>query len=293
MQKTKHIIIALTLALILTTSSAHAAAPAGGYAPGTTLNPACNPGDENCFVTFPNVYDSNGTTTADRTINLNNHSFSFLGGVVNFFKGIFQNLTVTGTATSTNLVASSTFTLGSDTISNIAGAGLAIAGNALTIATNGITSAQLNTTGVTAGAYGSSTVAPTITVDEDGRVTIATSTLITPDWANIQNIPAGITDNTNIANTNLTLDASRTLTLGTNSLNISATTGDFSVNTDNLFVDSSTGRVGVGTTSPDEKLHVSAGNIKIDETTNANKNGISTKAPLHSFMTLIMEIMVR
>jgi len=50
---------------------------------------------------------------------------------------------------------------------------------------------------------------------------------------------------------------------------VSGTTGDFSgdltVDTDTLFVDASTNRVGIGTSSPSQKLDISGGNIKLDD----------------------------
>jgi hypothetical protein len=45
-------------------------------------------------------------------------------------------------------------------------------------------------------------------------------------------------------------------------LNINlATTGDLAVNTNQLYVDTSAGKVGIGTTGPTEKLHVAGGNL--------------------------------
>ncbi|MCA9371742.1 tail fiber domain-containing protein, partial [Candidatus Woesebacteria bacterium] len=79
-----------------------------------------------------------------------------------------------------------------------------------------------------------------------------------------------------IADTNISLDGSSTtftqttgaITLapasGSN-LNISlATTGDFAVNTDDLYVDTSTARVGIGTTSPGAQLHIRGSGNTLD-----------------------------
>ena len=57
----------------------------------------------------------------------------------------------------------------------------------------------------------------------------------------------GVDTNTNIANTNLTLDASRSLTTGSHDLNIDANT---------LFIDGDANNVGIGTNAPVEKLDV-------------------------------------
>ena len=48
-----------------------------------------------------------------------------------------------------------------------------------TLAVNAVGNSALNSTGVAAGTYGDSTHIPTFTVDEDGRLTSASSTLIT------------------------------------------------------------------------------------------------------------------
>lgn len=63
---------------------------------------------------------------------------------------------------------------------------------------------------------------------------------------------------------NGTLTGNRTVTLGANTLNFAgSTTGDFSVNTNQLLVDTSTGNVGVGTGSPGAKLNLDSGSIRI------------------------------
>ena len=49
---------------------------------------------------------------------------------------------------------------------------------ALTITTDAVSADELASSGVTAGTYGSATLSPVITVDEDGRVTIATTATI-------------------------------------------------------------------------------------------------------------------
>ena len=59
-----------------------------------------------------------------------------------------------------------------------------------------------------------------------------------------------------------TLTGNRTVTLGTNTLNFAGTgTGDFSVNSNQLFVDTSTGNVGIGTTNPGAKLNVAGDSL--------------------------------
>ncbi|KKU42546.1 MAG: hypothetical protein UX59_C0043G0001, partial [Microgenomates group bacterium GW2011_GWA1_46_7] len=64
----------------------------------------------------------------------------------------------------------------------------------------------------------------------------------------------------NLSGNSLTSTGALTITpTAGNNLNISlGTTGDFKVNTNDLVVDTSEGRVGVGTTSPSAKLHVIA-----------------------------------
>ncbi len=64
---------------------------------------------------------------------------------------------------------------------------------------------------------------------------------------------------TNIYGANGTLTGNRTVTLSTNTLNFAGTgTGDFSVNTDDLFVDTSSGNVGIGSTNPTASLQINS-----------------------------------
>ncbi len=94
--------------------------------------------------------------------------------------------------------------------------------------------------------------------DETGTGSLVfadTPTLVTPEL--------GVATATSLAVPTITT-ASGALTItpasGSN-LNITlATTGDFVVNTNQLYVDTSKGFVGIGTTSPSEQLHVYAGN---------------------------------
>lgn len=82
-------------------------------------------------------------------------------------------------------------------VSVVGGPGISTAGGPIT--TSGTISVSLSDSGVTAGTYGSGSAIPQITVDSLGRVTQATSTTISVDWAQIQSRPTtlagfGITD---------------------------------------------------------------------------------------------------
>ena len=68
-----------------------------------------------------------------------------------------------------------------------------------------------------------------------------------------------------------------------NSGNITIPSGDFKVNTDDLFVDNSTGNVGIGTASPSTKLEVN-GNIIVS---NTSGGAIVNESPSFSNPTLI------
>src|SRR5690606_13994240 len=61
-------------------------------------------------------------------------------------------------------------------------------------------------------------------------------------------------------------------------LNINlSTTGDFAVNTNQLYVDTSTGRVGVGTITPSQALEIGAGGrLSLQKTDNAYNHQIYT-----------------
>jgi len=52
----------------------------------------------------------------------------------------------------------------------------------------------------------------------------------------------------------------------------------------------STGNVGIGTTTPGAKLDIAAGNLDLDNTINANQSGMITKTARRSSTTLIMAI---
>gem|GEM_PF-6551208 len=80
------------------------------------------------------------------------------------------------------------------------------------------TTFNLADTAVTTGSYGDATHSSTFTVDQQGRLTAAGQTLITPDWTSIQNRPSGLDDG----------DDDTTYSAG-NGLNLSAG-NEFSIN---------------------------------------------------------------
>jgi cytoskeletal protein CcmA (bactofilin family) len=130
----------------------------------------------------------------------------------------------------------------------------------------------------------------------DGNVTIngsknARDLIVKGDTADYLLVTKGSTDRVgiNIASPTTTLDVAGTLKAsgtvdfgGAVTVNSSNGSNDFTVKTSGpnttLFVKGSSSRVGVGTTSPDELLHV-AGKIKSDTVYVTDKVGIKTSTP--------------
>jgi|GEM_PF-1290377 len=102
------------------------------------------------------------------------------------------------------LTAAGNVPIASTTIS--AGTGLTGGG---AVAPGGSVTLNLGNTGVAAGSYGSATATPTLTIDLQGRVTVAGSTTVTPAWTSITGKPTtlggyGITDAVNVAGGTMT-----------------------------------------------------------------------------------------
>ena len=83
-----------------------------------------------------------------------------------------------------------------------------LSGDALRVKASGITANELDSTGVTAGSYGSSTAIPVVTVDTDGRITSASTASISTDLS--------ISDGS----------ATDTVSLGTDTLTFSGTANE-------------------------------------------------------------------
>jgi len=80
-----------------------------------------------------------------------------------------------------------------------------------------------------------------------------------------------LVDNATKTTTSFTDDCSGD---GTGTIPSSNTTGgNLAVNTNTLYVDAETGRVGIGTTSPDQKLHLSNGTLLIDNPSSPTLTG--------------------
>jgi len=129
------------------------------------------------------------------------------------------------------------------------------------------------------GAVGISTTTPTSALDVNGYVKLGSSDAISDagtaalrtgsiryiagSGVQYYNGSAWI-PTTNIYNSNGTLTGNRTVTQGANTLSFAGTAVNaFSVAGSTFSVDASNGRVGVGTATPQKKLHVVAGNDAI------------------------------
>lgn len=63
------------------------------------------------------------------------------------------------------------------------------------IAAGAVGSSEIASTGVSAGSYGNATNTPQISIDADGRITVASEPTITALWASLLNVPSGFSDN--------------------------------------------------------------------------------------------------
>jgi hypothetical protein len=128
--------------------------------------------------------------------------------------------------------------------SNLA-TGVAMSGDATISNTGALTLA--NTT-VTAGQYGSATEIPILTIDSKGRITLASTATIT--YESPLTFSNGLTRSTN------------TITLGGL---LSQDTRLYNASHEFLFFDNATGMIGIGTTSPTEKLDLE-GRVRLAQT---------------------------
>jgi hypothetical protein len=152
------------------------------------------------------------------------------------------------------------------------------------IDTGAVGSDELASSGVTIGTYGSTTQVPSFTVDADGRITaasnnafsesdpkIGTNTLnYVPKWDGTKLVTSSIYDNGKIGigttNPSESLEVvgnvKATKFIGDGSLleNLPASTGLWTQSGSNIYYNS--GKVGIGTSSPSEKLYVE-GNVAV------------------------------
>ncbi|WP_415327153.1 beta strand repeat-containing protein [Chryseobacterium sp. MMS23-Vi53] len=238
-----------------------------------------------------NVYNADGIITANRTVTMQDRNFTFNSGTGSFSvngnnDGITRaNFTNQNTGTSSrsdiNVGASnSNIYLGVDTGSQIFGAGKKAyldnrSGGSLFIGNDG--NAQITVD--KSGKIGIGTLSPTDKLHVAGSVKIADGTqgankVLTSDAsgkASWKDLPA--TSNTNVYNSNGTITSDRVVNIENKGFAFNGTRHNgFAVNKvgDNassvLSADLENARVGIGTHSPTDKLHV-AGKVRIEDGT--------------------------
>jgi len=163
-----------------------------------------------------------------------------------------------------------------------------VAVNGGDITTTATTFNLLNTTATTLNLGGAAT---TLTLGStSGTATIRNATTAVTGNLDVNGSTNDIAGTLNLSGGALTSTGALSITpQAGNNLNIAlSTTGDFTVNTNDLYVDTSTGRVGIGTTSPTRILHVSGdgiftGNLTMDTGAQIFNDSGSASEPGYAF----------
>ena len=246
---TKYLLAVLVLSASVFIFNAIAAPPTSPYTPGETLAPTCSPGDSNCTITTPAVSGANsditsltGLTTALSVVQGGTATTSIgSDGSLVYSNGTYYDFTATGTA---GYVLQAN---GASVPAWVATSSLGLSGG------SSLWTQSSNDIYYTTGKVGVGAAAPSSTF----HVVSTTEQLrLGYDVGNFTSFIVGSDGALTVSSTNSS-DMTVNDSLAVGGL-LSATVG-LVINTDDFYVDTGSGNVGIGTASPAATLHAVRG----------------------------------